>query len=83
METRQTRSGLIFGAILIVIGILLFLGQVVDFLNRADFWPFIVIGVGAAFFAGMILGGRSAGPLAIPGTPVVCRWPSRFATLSN
>jgi hypothetical protein len=46
METKQTRGSLILGAILIVIGILLFAGQVVDVLNQGDFWPFIVIGVG-------------------------------------
>jgi hypothetical protein len=66
MEKNQNRSGLIFGAILIAIGVLFFVGQLVDFFNWGDFWPFIIIGVGVVFFAGMILGGKSAGPLAIP-----------------
>jgi hypothetical protein len=68
MQTKQTRGSLIFGAILIVIGILLFFGQVVDFFKEGALWPFIVIGVGAAFFAGMVLGGKSTGALAIPGS---------------
>ena len=31
-------------------------------------WPFLIIGFGLAFFAGMVAGGKSTGPLAIPGT---------------
>ena len=68
MENRQTRGGLVFGAILIAVGILLFFGQTLDFFTQVDFWPFIIIAVGAVFFAGMLLGGKSAGPLAIPGS---------------
>lgn len=68
MDQNRNRGGLILGAILIAAGILFFVGQVVDFLNMGDFWPFIIIGVGVAFFAGMVLGGKSAGPLAIPGS---------------
>lgn len=68
METKQTRGGLIFGAILIAVGILLLFGQVANIFNQSDLWPFIVIAVGVAFFAGMLLGGKAAGPLAIPGS---------------
>jgi hypothetical protein len=68
MEKGNNRGGLVFGTILIAVGILFFIGQLIDFFNWGEFWPFIIIGVGVAFFAGMILGGKSAAPLAIPGT---------------
>src|SRR3990172_8257141 len=68
MEKPQNRSSLIFGAILIGVGILLFVGQVFDLMNWGEFWPFIVIGAGLAFFVGMFLTGKSAGGLAIPGS---------------
>ena len=68
MEKPQNRSSLIFGAILIGVGILLFVGQVFDVMNWGEFWPFIVIGAGLAFFVGMFLTGKSAGGLAVPGS---------------
>lgn len=70
MSARQDRSGLIWGAILIAVGVLFFIGQLVDFFNWGDFWPFIVITIGVVFFVAMFLGGKSAAGLAIPGSVV-------------
>jgi hypothetical protein len=64
----MNRTNLTLGVILIIIGALFLLGQFFDFLNWDSLWPFIVIGVGAAFFVGMIVGGKPASGLAIPGS---------------
>lgn len=68
MDQNQNRAGLVFGGILITIGVLFFIAQFLDFMNWGSFWPVIIIGVGAAFFAGMVLGGKATGALAIPGS---------------
>ncbi len=70
MDQEKNRSGLIFGTILIVIGILFFVGQVFNFMDWGSLWPIVIIGVGLALFAGMLLGGKSASGLAIPGSIV-------------
>jgi hypothetical protein len=59
------------GALLIAVGILLFLGQVMGFRNWDEFWPFIIVAVGGAFFAGMLLGGKQTSGLAVPGSIIV------------
>ena len=33
-------------------------------------WPFFILGVGAAFFIGMVAGGHSFGGLAVPGSVI-------------
>lgn len=58
------------GLVLVVLGALFLLAQVFDFnLGRVG-WPFFVIIPGALLLAGAMLGGRSAGGLAVPGTIV-------------
>ncbi len=56
------------GLILISIGILALFGNLLRFDVWHYLWPFFIIGFGLAFFAGMFAGGKSAGPLAIPGS---------------
>lgn len=67
METTNKRSALVFGALLITIGALLLAGQLFDFVNWGSLWPLINVAIGLLFFLGMFLGGKSTGPLAIPG----------------
>jgi hypothetical protein len=69
METKPRNSGsLIGGILLIAFGLLALLSQIFKgFDFWGTFWPFIIIGVGAMFFVGMVAGGKSAAPLAIPG----------------
>jgi hypothetical protein len=64
----MNRTNLTLGVILIIIGALVLLGQFFDFMNWDNLWPFLVIGVGVAFFVGMALAGKNAGGLAIPGS---------------
>ncbi len=68
MDENRNRSGLLIGAILVAVGILSLVGQVAGFWINGIAWPFIVMGVGVAFFVAMVLSGKSAGPLAIPGS---------------
>lgn len=70
MENKSRNAGsLIGGAMLIGLGLLALVSEIFGRSNFwGTFWPFIIIGVGGAFFAGMVLGGKSTAALAIPGT---------------
>jgi hypothetical protein len=68
MDTNRNRGGLVIGGVLIGVGLLLALAQMTGFASTGLLWPFFVIGVGIAFFAGMALGGRNFSGLAIPGS---------------
>ena len=65
---NQNRTALVMGIVLIVVGALFLVGQSLDLFQFGDLWPMIIVGVGGAFFLGMILGGKSTGGLAIPGS---------------
>ena len=71
METNCNRGSLYVGVILILAGVLFLLSRIAGMNGWGAFWPFIIIAIGAAFFVGMALGGRSAGVLAIPGSIIV------------
>lgn len=70
MDIRPRNSASFVGGVLLVLfGLLALFSQMFrgfDFWSK--FWPFIIIGVGAMFFAGMFAGGKSTSGLAIPGT---------------
>lgn len=69
LTQRQTNvGGIIGGAILIGLGTLFLLAQFFNFSAWGFIWPFFVIGIGGLFFVGMVLGGKSAAGLAIPGS---------------
>jgi hypothetical protein len=64
----STRSSLVVGILLIAAG-LLFLADQVFRINITGFtWPLLIIAFGGFFFLGMILGGKSLGGLAVPGS---------------
>ncbi len=65
---RSNVGGLVGGSILIGLGVLFLLAQFFNFTAWHSLWPFIVIGVGGLFFVGMLVGGKSAAGLAIPGS---------------
>jgi hypothetical protein len=72
MAVRRSngRGNLIVGIVLVGLGALFLMGQYFD-LNLWHFlWPFFIIVPGLMFFVGMLLGGKAAGPLAIPGSIV-------------
>jgi len=67
--SKRNNTSLVLGSILLIIGILALLGQLLRGYNFwGNFWPFIIIGVGALFFVGMFVGGKSVAGLAIPGS---------------
>ena len=63
-QRSRVTSGL--GVLFVALG-LLFLAQLLLGLSLSAIWPFFIIAVGLVFFAGVVVGGRPAGPLAIPG----------------
>lgn len=62
------RVNLVIGALLVGLGALFLFGQLFNVNLWQFFWPFFVIVPGLLFFVGMVLGGKPAGPLAIPGS---------------
>ncbi len=68
MDGKNNRSSVIIGTLLLATGILALLGQIFGQGNSGLLWPIIIIGFGLAFLVGMLLGGRSFGALAVPGS---------------
>lgn len=68
LSQRYNIGGLIGGSILIGLGVLFLLGQFFNFMAWQFLWPFFVVGVGGLFFVGMLVGGKPAAGLAIPGS---------------
>ena len=69
-STRSGGASLGIGAVLVGLGFLFLLVQLFDFQFGQWLWPLIIIIPGLFCFVGMLLGGKSAGPLAIPGSIV-------------
>jgi hypothetical protein len=69
-EYSRGRANLLIGVALVGLGALFLLGQVFHVNMWAFFWPFFILIPGLLFFVGMALGGKAAGPLAIPGSVV-------------
>jgi hypothetical protein len=71
MQTNRSNAGpLIGGTLLIMFGLLALAGRVFRSVDWGFLWPFIIIGIGALFFAAMFAGGRQAAGFAIPGSIV-------------
>lgn len=72
----MTDKGLRFGGeiiialILIGLGFIILLGQLLGVSLIGFLWPFFIIVPGVFFFVGMVLAGKGAGGLAIPGSIV-------------
>lgn len=67
-EELRKRGNMVIGLILISLGGLFLLSQIFSFSWVGLVWPFFIILPGALFFLGMVMGGKPAGPLAIPGS---------------
>lgn len=65
---RNNSWGFWAGAALIGLGILFLIGQLLRVELMHYLWPFFILAFGAAFFIGMVAGGRALGALAIPGS---------------
>lgn len=71
MQTNRSNAGtLIGGTLLIVFGLLALAGRIFNSVDWGFLWPFIIIGIGALFFAAMFAGGKGAAGFAIPGSIV-------------
>ena len=69
MQTNRSNTGaLVGGTLLIAFGLLSLASEVFRGFNWGFLWPFIVIGVGALFFAAMFAGGKQTSGFAIPGS---------------
>jgi len=71
MQTNRSNAGaLVGGAVMIAFGLLALAGQIFRSVNWGFLWPFIVIAIGAVFFAAMFAGGKQTAAFAIPGSIV-------------
>lgn len=70
-DRRLQIAPLIGGLLLITVGVVFLLANMLNWSIFDALWPFIIIAVGAMFFAGMVAGGKPAGALAIPGSILV------------
>lgn len=72
MSTNGTRgrANTAVGAALVGLGALFLISQIFDINMGRFIWPFFIIIPGMLFFLGMVAGGKSAGPLAVPGSIV-------------
>ncbi len=69
MDIKHNINSIVAGSILILFGLLALFGQLFRGLDIwGSFWPFLIIGFGALFFVTMLLSGKSAAWLAIPGS---------------
>jgi hypothetical protein len=71
MDKNRNITGLIIGVVLIAVGILALFGRNIILPDMDSLWPLIVAGVGVAFFIPILLGNKSRGGLAIPGSILV------------
>jgi hypothetical protein len=69
-NNAKGRVSSILGVALVGLGALFLVGRMLDIDLMRFIWPFFIIGPGLMFFAGMVLGKKPAGPLAIPGSIV-------------
>ncbi len=69
-KNSRNRSAAVLGWALIGLGALFLVFQVLGVSLFSIFWPFLIIIPGLLFFVGMIMGGKSASPLAIPGSVI-------------
>jgi Putative auto-transporter adhesin, head GIN domain len=71
MDKNRNISGLIIGVVLIIIGILALFGRYIVLPDMDTLWPLVVVAVGAAFFIPILLGDKTRGGLAVPGSILV------------
>jgi len=67
-KRRAGGASIGIGAVLVALGVLFLLEQLFGFQLGQWLWSLFIIIPGLFCFVGMVLGGKSAGPLAIPGS---------------
>lgn len=68
--SRNNIWGFSVGVALIGLGLIFMLDQFLRIDIMHYLWPFFILAIGAAFFLGMVSGGRSLGALAVPGSVI-------------
>lgn len=68
--STRGRSNVILGVVLVGLGAMFLLGRFFNVDFGRFLWPFFIIVPGLLFFVGMVLLGKQASPLAIPGSIV-------------
>jgi hypothetical protein len=69
-NNTRNRGAAMLGWVLVGLGALFLVFQVIG-VRMIDFlWPFFIIIPGLLFFVGMVMGGKEASPLAIPGSVI-------------
>jgi len=63
----RNKPSIVIGTLLIVFGVLVFLGEIFK-TTIFQFWPLFIIAAGLMFFVAMFVAGKSTGYLAIPGS---------------
>jgi hypothetical protein len=67
---QKGRGGALIGIMFVGLGALFLFAQLFNVNVWRFVWPFFIIVPGLLFFVGMMMGGKTAGPLAIPGSIV-------------
>jgi hypothetical protein len=67
-QGADTRGRIIGGLVMIAIGAFLLIANNFFWPVMSDFWPFIIVAIGIAFFGVMVARGPAGGGLAIPGS---------------
>ncbi len=68
--TQRGGTGAGLGIVLIILGITFLAQQLFGFDIWATAWPFGIVAIGLTFFVAMVLGGKGAASLAIPGSVI-------------
>jgi len=71
MDKNRNLGGLVIGIILVAVGAISLFGRFFNFMNWNNLWPVLIVAVGLAFFIGMLVGGKTLGGLAVPGSIIV------------
>lgn len=68
MTLSMARGGVVGGALLVLLGLVLLIHPLTGMNPWAVIWPFCIVVPGLAFFLVTFIGGRDMAPLAIPGS---------------
>lgn len=68
MNTNQKSTTILYGLVLMALGVIFLAGQFMNIRLGENLWPFAIIGSGVLCFVVMVIGGRSTGGLAVPGS---------------
>lgn len=71
MNANQKSSAILYGFVLMTLGVIFLAGQFMNIRLGENLWPLAIIGSGVLCLIAMVIGGRSTGGLAVPGSMTV------------